>query len=591
MNYRNLPVIVVDILQNKLPSLQRQINNVRHEMKAKLNNIGSNPTTKPNDPAAGFQLDQDGKLINLNDHTIQHFIDNKLFVLLPNYMLFLDNGVVKTDYNDLADDEIDQVVKIIYNNSGTFNNEDYEAGCPFTFDNCKEIIGIGNHTKKIVVKYVNNDNGYESFYPELNELTYDADPFPNINRICPNVEIVDLRARESYIGSITVRTANKIEDDKGRFKRNYSQETVEQYYYDGYDCVNSPWYFYPSFATATQDKDNYIGSTCSHLHTVLFDPNRVTDINWLGYGKNITTMTIPANSDSYDDDSRFDEVAHNDVKAGDYGYNKTFCYEGFQGNTLVFDPEIDYSSLTIESLSGYNKYKFTSIEGLNQSAFSAIRGPIYSYIDGEHYYIKNWDLYNSDITCFDHFSFVGDSIRMPRHFNPSSSWYGTTQQFSDSYYIEEELSDESKAILACSNVKEIDMTYCDDFIQIAPDYPLFNNYFRKNVDIYMPYDLNYICDAIMFTDYGADDPINSRIHFFDAVEWYEYDKPMSVYYESWENYQTTNEQPTIVIHYRTGYNNLEHPIYLKYVEFGLADKIEFVEHNIESWDEFRPRPE
>jgi hypothetical protein len=302
-------------------------------------------------------------------------------------------------------------------------------------------------------------------------------------------------------------------------------------------------------------------------------------------------MTIPANSDSYDDDSRFDEVAHNDIEAGDYGYNKTFCYEGFQGNTLVFDPEIDYSSLTIESLSGYNKYKFTSIEGLNQSAFSAIRGPIYSYIDGEHYYIKNWDLYNSDITCFDHFSFVGDSIRMPRHFNPSNGWYGTTQQFSDSYYIEEELSDESKAILACSNVKEIDMTYCDDFIQIAPYYHLFNNYFRKNVDIYMPYDLNYICDAIMFTDYGADDPINSRIHFFDAVEWYEYDKPMSVYYESWENYQPTTEQPTIVIHYKTGYNNLEHPIYLKYIEFGLADKIEFVEHNVESWNEFRPRPE
>lgn len=47
-------------------------------------------------------------------------------------------------------------------------------------------------------------------------------------------------------------------------------------------------------------------------------------------------------------------------------------------------------------------------------------------------------------------------------------------------------------------------------------------------------------------------------------------------------------QSTVVIHYRSGYDHTTHPIYLKYIEFGLEDKIEFIEHSdITDWYEYR----
>lgn len=554
------------------------------------------PVTPPTElPDGKYVLDEYGILMNVNKENMEYFIEKEWYQFLPGYMLVLDDDEICLDYETLSYDDMDRVVKIIYNNIGMFNNEDYEAGCPYTFNNCKEVMGIGYHVKTISAKYVKyNEWAYE--YGEdtfaLEEIICDvADPFPNINRITPNVEIVDLTRRLSYVGSLTILTPTKVGEDAGRFQNNYYMP--ESYYRDGYDCSNSPMYSWISSSIITQDKDNYIGSTCSKLHTVLFDPRRVSTIPWLCKDKNITTCPIACDiwQNPYVISADADEYHGPHNTDDDWGYDVNNYYEGFKGDTLRFEPGGDYGYYDRFAFGGANRWNFTKIENLNMSAMFIVGDYYTEKEDGELIYIKEWDLYDSDITNLCQLLWCGDKLIFPKNYNPEEHW--STYHQLQGIDMPENASQQVKDLITNVNIKELDLSYCDKYLVLSSDNLLLWDIMRYVEDIYMPFAMRFINGPIFRSNYESPDSVPKRVHFFDEVQYYNYDQPLCEcsYWDSneWsEVHKPTTLQSNVVIHYRSGYDHTTHPIYLKYIDFGLEDKIEFVEHSdITDWYEYR----
>ena len=556
------------------------------------------PVTPPTElPDGKYVLDENGVLMNINKENVEFFIEKEWYQFLPGYMLVLDDDSICCDYETLSYEDMDRVVKIIYNNIGMFNNEDYDAGCPYTFNNCREVMGIGYHTKTISSKYVYYNEwaweyGESTFQLQELECTF-ADPFPNINRIIPNVEIVDLTRRLSYVGSLTIIPPTKVGEDAGRFKNNYYMP--ESYYQDGYDCSNSALYDNIGSTVLTQDKNNYVGPTCSKLHTVRFDPRRVVTIPWLCKDKNITSCPLCCdiwqNSVYISADASDYHATHN--TEDDYGYDMNLYYEGFKGDTLKFEIGGDYGYYDRFAFGGANRWNFTKIENLNQSTMFIVGDYFTERENGELIYIKEWDLYDSDVTNLCQLLWCGDKLIFPKKYNPNDpyNYSGYNQiQYID---IPENASQQVIDLIKHVNIKEVDLSYCDDYLVLSTDNQLFIDVFRYADDIYMPFAMRYIQGSVLKCSSETPESVPKRIHFFDEVQYYDYDQPLCMYSywdsSSWNNVQKpTTLQSTIVIHYRKGYDHTTHPIYLKYIEFGLEDKIEFVEHpDITDWYEYR----
>lgn len=554
MNNTKVAQCLTDILSFRLPTAERRITQIQSQVTKLAKNGVNNPTIdeeqvrriveeliKNNNSNSGSSSPSvDVDVSSMSDEQKYNYYyslyRSKQFDKFPSYVLFDDNNKrCWTNLYDLDEYEIsDNVTTVIYNDLNTFNwcnhstEEDKHpvtASCPI-FGSVTKVIGVGHHLiHKTIVEYPYD---WDPEYYETVELY--IDPFPCINQLFPNVEIVDLSDRISFNGA-------------GRFELWGSHEDHG-------------------------DSSNYVGDTCTCLHTVLLPKENHKPIEQLCKGKYIHYIS-------------------NTDKIFSSNYADHWMFVDYQPYQLVFGPECSrfgddsFASLDTQELvfprdcthidvSLWCMYTRDDMYG-RRRRFENVVLPAYLplYEDGEEKGIQ--------------FFINAKNVTFPIEFrsNYSDSW-----DYQD--YLFHGMAWECNEGHSClDGVKTLDlrnhknMTFMPAFENTLLNAEIYTPYTTK--DLKMPMHVN-CCKY--FKDEGRVDYNEGPIHIYDNVEnlhWLinQYDDDYYTLYvisDSPNSNNWYNVHRPIYLHYRKnrGYDYQQHPVYLRYKAIDEHDGTDFL---------------
>ena len=459
-----------------------------------------------------------------------YLYNTKQFDKFPDYVLF-DDGSKRcwTSIDEVIDNyEFYSVTTVIYNDVNTFNwcgymseeeKENHKLN-GYSFEVCDKVIGIGHH--QIQQEYRHYPYDWNPDYYE-DKIMY-IDPFPCINQLFPRVEIVDLSERYSYNGS----------------------GVVNKSYYETFDY---------------KDTDNYIGSTCYKLNTVILPKTITNPIPELCAGKNIKHIIN-------------DEYIINNC------YNDHKMY-------------VDYCPAEIRIKPGLTSFNSHTLGNLN---IPVLKLPEFCVnFSFAHYAVSPNDCERKRSRY--------EELILPRYVNADNDYkFATTAK---KITIPEEYSLEYNDYWESTDSLIIGSSYYDNKIYGGDSMTVFDLRNHKNMkfvpcfenamlnaEIYLPYHAEEIKMPIQlntllyYKEQGYVNYDEKPIHIYDCITTLHRhintpDDALKTMYEISElpnNIKYIHTHKPIYLHYRKnrGYDYTQHPVYQMYQQIDAQDGTDFL---------------
>ena len=551
MNNTKVAQCLTEILGFRLPAAENRITYLQSQVtKILKNGVSGGSSTideeqvrriveeiiaNNNSGSSGSDVDVDSMSDEAKYDYYYSLYRTKQFDKFPDYVLFDDNNkCCWTNLYSLDEYQIsDCVTTVIYNDVHTFNwcNHSTEeekhpvtARCP-TFNAVTKVIGVGHRLiHKVIIDY---PYYWEPDYSETKHIY--IDPFPCINQLFPYVEIVDLSERTSFNGAGTIHSWGGTEEHG--------------------------------------DLDNYIGETCSRLHTVLLPKGNDKPIEKLCQGKYIRYISNidKIYSSDYDEHWMFMDYKPNQLVFGPEcnKFNEN-SFDGVDTQELVFprdcsNIEIDCRCIcAIDEMTGRRK------------RFDNVVLPTYPPVSGDEE--QGLSIYINS-----------KKVTIPIDFkaNISYDW-----DYVD-YLLKGVVWECEYGYTCLDEVKTLDLRNHKNMTLM----PAIENALL-NAEIYTPYttkDLKmpvHTNSCKYFKDKGLVDYNEGPIHIYDNVEnlhWlinkYDYNYlTLYVISDSPNSNSWYNVHRPIYLHYRKnrGYDYQQHPVYLRYKEIDEHDGTDFL---------------
>lgn len=551
MNNNKVAQCLTDILSFRLPAAENRITQIQSQVTKILKNGtgggSSNIDEKQvrkiveeiirNNPSSGGGSDVDVNSMTDNEKYDYYYnlYRMKQFNKFPNYVLFDDNNKrCWTDLYDLDESQITyDVTTIIYNDLHTFNwcehstegdRHPVTASLP-VFDGVKKVIGVGHHLiHKTVIDYPYD---WDPEYSETKELY--IDPFPCINQLFPNIEVVDLSDRSSFNGAGRISLWGNTEDHG--------------------------------------DLYNYLGETCPYLHTVLLPKDNDKPIEQLCKGKHIRYI------------SNIDKIYSS-------YYDNHWMFVDYQPSQLVIGPECkritddSFASVDIQELvfprdcsnidvSLWCMYTRDDMVGRRKRFENVVLPAYLPLYEGEP---NGFSLYINS-----------KNVTIPIEFKID---YTDTWDYRD-YLFYGPAWCCSEGYTCLDEIKSLDLRNHKNITFM----PAFNNTLL-NAEIYTPYTTKdmkmplHVNECKYFKDERQVDYNEGPIHIYDNVEhvhWHinKYDDNYYTLYvvsDSPTTIDWKNEHRPVYLHYRKNreYDYTQHPVYLRYKEIDEHDGTNFL---------------